>query len=133
MIAALLFAAPALAMNALTGCTATDGDTIRCGDERIRLMAISAADDPASRPCRERRRFYVCDRAAFLRGKAAMAALIVNRRVHVRRFGTDDYGRTIAIVSAGGVNINCAMLASGNASYQRHFDQLRRIRRACRL
>lgn len=31
---------------ALAGCTVTDGDTIRCGDERIRLLAIDAPELP---------------------------------------------------------------------------------------
>ncbi len=38
----------------VSGCTATDGDTIRCGNERIRLLGIDAPELPGH--CREGRR-----------------------------------------------------------------------------
>jgi micrococcal nuclease len=74
-------------------CTVTDGDTIRCGEERIRLVEIDAPEMPGH--CRRGRTCAPGDPHA---SKAALERFLAGRRVYVQRLDTDHYGRTIANV-----------------------------------
>lgn len=116
LIAAALLAA---------ACTATDGDTIRCGAERIRLIGIDAAE--LHGPCRRR----ICPPGDARQAKARMAQLLRRRPIVIRRFGRDRYGRTLALVSAGGVDLGCAQLRTGAAVYRADWDQAGRLRSGC--
>lgn len=100
---------------ALLACTAIDGDTLRCGEERVRLIGIDA---PELHGCPRRRICVPGD------GNAAREALavLVRKPVRLRRFGKDRYGRTLAIAYAGGRNVACAQLAGGNARYVAKWD-----------
>jgi endonuclease YncB( thermonuclease family) len=85
----------------------TDGDTIKLDGERVRLLAIDAPEI-FSPQCRSEKR----------RGEAAkieLERLVAGRTLTLERHGTDRYRRTLAIVFAGGVNLNDAMIASGHA------------------
>lgn len=74
-------------------CTATDGDTIRCGQERIRLVEIDAPE--MSGHCRKGR---VCAPGNPHTSRASLQRFIQGRRIHIHRYGVDRYGRTLADV-----------------------------------
>jgi len=116
---------PILAAAALA-CTATDGDTLRCGAERIRLIGIDA---PEMHGCP---RWRECAPGSGPQSKASLARLMRGHRVQIERFGKDRYGRTLAIAHAGGVNLACAQLRAGQAIYIARWDVKGRIARACR-
>ncbi len=107
-------------------CTVTDGDTIRCGDERIRLLAIDAPELPGH--CRQGRDCVEGDPFAATR---ALEALLARGNLSIRRAGQDRYGRTLAVVYAGSVNLSCAMLESGHAEYVRRWDNGQMVARDC--
>ncbi|MEW4469036.1 thermonuclease family protein [Parasphingorhabdus sp. JC815] len=112
----------------LISCHAIDGDTLRCGDERIRLLAIDAPEMGGK--CRGRTG-RVCVDGDPDRAKAHLARLIGKGRLRIDRTGKDRYGRTVAVVYAGGVNVACSMLAAGDAVYQARYDQRGRVKREC--
>lgn len=92
--------------RAATGCsylTVHDGDTIRCGAERIRLANIDAPELPDSPKCEDRRRAYAwCDYQLGYQSRDALRAFLAKGRVAVSREGTDKYGRTLATISVNG-------------------------------
>ncbi|MXO66268.1 thermonuclease family protein [Altererythrobacter endophyticus] len=102
----------------ISGCKVTDGDTIRCGDERVRLLGIDAPEMPGH--CRPGRNCAPGDpeqstdnlRAAMKRGP-----------LHIERHGKDHYGRTLAHLYVGGENLACLQLNSNNAIYRRDWDK----------
>lgn len=106
-------------------CSATDGDTLRCGDERIRLLGIDTPELPGH--CRRGR---VCVEGDGEAAKAALAAAIAGRALTIRRTGEDRYGRTLASVHAEGIELSCYMLENG-AIYVRRWDARRLVWQAC--
>ena len=108
----LIASAIALAMS----CTVTDGDTIRCGDERIRITGIDA---PETRACRRGRTCVPGDGHA---STQAMEAVTQSARLSIVRLGRDRYGRTLGVVYADGVNVACAQLAARQAWYVERWD-----------
>jgi endonuclease YncB( thermonuclease family) len=60
----LLTALPAQAQG--LRCTATDGDTLRCGDERVRVVGLDAAEMRAACPVELRLARRARDRLAVL-------------------------------------------------------------------
>nr|WP_120218431.1 thermonuclease family protein [Sphingopyxis sp. EG6] len=87
----------------------TDGDSLRCNDQRIRLLGIDAPEMPGS--CRPGRRCVQGD------PYAARDYLISLTRTTVRCTpeGRDRYGRTLARCTANGIDLSCAMIRSGHA------------------
>lgn len=85
-------------------CTAIDGDTLRCSDERVRLARI---DTP------ERRE------VGFREAKDHLAVLIrgIEVRCVVRK--REKYGRLLGECNVNGQNLSDAMLASGLAERYR--------------
>lgn len=116
---------PLPAAIALLACTVTDGDTLRCGEERVRLLGIDA---PETHGCAPGRRCVAGDGAA---AAAALQALIAGRALTIERAGTDLYGRTLAVVFADGQNVSCAMVAAGRAIYVARWDAGGRVARDC--
>ena len=112
---------------ALLSCTlvAIDGDTLRCGRERIRLIGIDAPELPGH--CRTGRQCVPGDAA---RSKATLERAIVGP-VSIRRVGLDRYGRTLAAVTVGATDLSCAQLGAGSAVYVRRWDTQRIIAQAC--
>ena len=96
---------------------AIDGDTIRCGHERIRLLGIDAPEMPGH--CRPGR---ICVDGDPYASRANLARLLSARPLTIERKGTDRYGRTIALVNAGGRDLSCGQLAAGRAVYVRKWD-----------
>lgn len=112
-----------------------DGDSVRCSNlGEIRLLGIDAADYRDSPPCAGHYGNHVCDDAA---AKAAKQALI---RLRLRMRGAqwqvlpvtrDRYGRLVAEVRAGSIDLSCYQLANGSARYIPEYDTSRRIAQAC--
>lgn len=114
-----------LTLAILLACTATDGDTLRCGDERVRLLGIDA---PELHGCRQGR---VCVTGDGEAARQAMARLIEGAALRIGRVGQDSYGRTLAVVYADGANVSCAMIAAGHAVYRRQWDNGANVARDC--
>ena len=107
-------------------CTVTDGDTIRCGDERVRLLAIDAPELPGH--CRPKRRCAPGDPIA---STESLRAAIQSGPLRTVRIDRDRYGRTLASVFAGDTNLSCHQLASQHAVYVSRWDNDDIIERTC--
>lgn len=108
-------------------CTAIDGDTLRCGAESVRLIAIDAPELPGH--CRRGRRCAPGDPVA---SRASLAAGLKLGPLRLTRFGRDRYGRTLGQLRAGGVDLSCRQLRLRHAIYRADWDPGRRVGRACR-
>lgn len=91
--------------------TATDGDSLRAGNQKIRLSGIDAPE--LSQTCRdERGREWACGREAHAR----LLALLSRGAVNCASSSRDRYGRALATCSAGPVSdIGEAMVRAGYA------------------
>lgn len=107
-------------------CLATDGDSLRCGKERIRLLGIDAPEMAGH--CRKGR---ACVPGDPIRSRDNLRAAIKGKQLRIERLHMDRYGRTIAIVYAGTVNLSCAQLQSGYAIYKPTWDKRRAVAQAC--
>ncbi|MFL6759451.1 thermonuclease family protein [Sphingomonas sp.] len=116
------------ASHAISHCPSAyvvDGDTIRCGPERLRLLGIDA---PEIERCP---RWRVCAPGD---GQASKRSLIAALRLGPIRYDpitTDRYGRTVAVVWAGRVNLSCRQLEKGQAIYKPNWDNAGIIARDC--
>lgn len=111
--------------DTITGCRVTDGDTIRCGDERIRLLAIDAPELPGH--CRAGRRCAPGDGAA----SAASLERALTGRLTIERAGKDRFGRTLAMVAGDAGDLSCWQLARAQAIYKSRWDDNDRVARTC--
>jgi endonuclease YncB( thermonuclease family) len=94
-----------------------DGDSIDIGDARIRLHGIDAVE--LAQLCKDAGGMdYPCGEDA----KRALETLVRNRIVRCdERHGVDQYGRTAAVCTADGVDLNAAMVDAGFAlAYRQH-------------
>lgn len=110
---------------ALFGCNVTDGDTLNCNGERIRLLGFDA---PELNGCPRNRR---CAPGDGQEAKRYLASLIAGRSLTIERVGVDRYDRTLAVVYADGVNVSCAMIAAGQGVYRADWDNGGRVARDC--
>jgi len=120
-----------IAAAALAGCTVTDGDTIRCNGERIRLLGVDAPDDPGNSRCRPvPKPGAICDRQRAAVSKASLQRIMAGP-LSIERVGTDRYGRTLAMVYAQGRSLSCHQVERGQATYVARWDQGARVAREC--
>jgi endonuclease YncB( thermonuclease family) len=86
----IALALPAGGASAQAKCRAIDGDTIRCGKERIRLQGVYAPElrEPGGREARAR-----------------LQQRLDSGSVHVERRARDRYSRTVGNVYVGGSRI----------------------------
>jgi endonuclease YncB( thermonuclease family) len=112
MGAAMLCAAGA----ALAGVRVVDGDTIEVDGTRIRLYGIDAPE--AGQACAERGGgTWACGKAAI----TAVERLVAGGELACDDRGPDDYGRTLAVCTAGGAELNRALVDDGLAwSFRRY-------------
>ncbi len=126
--------APAAAFPAPTGsgiaepaesCRVVDGDTLRCGTERVRLLGIDAPELPGH--CRAGRACVPGDPIASARslGEALSGPIIIDR------IGSDRYGRTIALVRGAKGDLSCWQLSRGKAIYKPKWDNGGRLAQIC--
>ena len=98
--AATLCAAPAV----------HDGDTIRCGAERIRITNIDAPELPGSERCSPARVRQLarsrnpawCDYQRGMQARDALRAFFARGPMTIHRQGIDHYGRTLATLTVQG-------------------------------
>lgn len=90
-----------------------DGDTIRIGSERIRLYGIDAFE--TDQTCHG----TPCGRQA----TRALTDMIGNRPVSCSVRDIDRYERKVAVCSAGGQDLNAAMVSAGHAVAYRRYSQ----------
>lgn len=118
LLAAITFAARhwGLLPDETGSFTAVDGDSLRKDGQDYRLHAIDAPE--LFQTCRRADgSAYDCGREA----RDALRRLIRNATVTCRVLDTDRYGRAVSDCSAGGVNLNDAMVRAGWAiAYTRH-------------
>lgn len=109
----------------VSGCAVTDGDTIRCNGERIRLLGIDTPELPGH--CRKGRDCVSGDPYASTRSLAnAMVGTI-----RINRASQDRYGRTLATVSSNKGDLSCWQLEHGQAAYKPKWDDGKRVLRTC--
>lgn len=92
------------------GVRVTDGDTIRIGQERIRIENIDTPELGSGAECLAERRLadLALQNAAALFGAAT--------EVSIARTGQDQYGRTLARVSIDGRDFGRTMISTGYAA-----------------
>lgn len=92
-----------------------DGDTIRCGTERVRLLAIDAPEMRGSPKCIDPKRNGWCDFALAVKSRDALRLLLSRGPVQIERRGIDRYGRTLAAVMVNGVDAGAHLVQLGLA------------------
>jgi endonuclease YncB( thermonuclease family) len=110
LVAACLYAAPALADNLTGQASIIDGDTLEVHGTRIRLWGIDAPE--SNQLCRgDDSLQYRCG------AKAAneLDAFIARRPVDCSRVNLDQYGRTVAVCSIDGVDLGEWLVRNGLA------------------
>lgn len=95
-----------------------DGDTIACGEDRIRLASIDAPELPGH--CRPGR---ICVEGDPFASSQHLADLIEARELSCIETDIDVYGRRVAHCEAAGVDLSCAQVAAGVAVVR--YGQLR--------
>jgi micrococcal nuclease len=103
-----------------------DGDTLRCGPERIRLLGIDA---PEIEACP---RWRVCAPGDGQASKRSLVTALKLGPVQYKPVAVDRYGRQVAVVWAGSVNLSCWQLQRAQAIYKPKWDNGRIIAQACR-
>jgi endonuclease YncB( thermonuclease family) len=99
-----------LAPTRLLGATGTcdyisvhDGDTIRCGTDRIWLTGIDAPELSGSPRCEGERAAHPWrDDQLARQSRDELRAFLRNGRIELTREGKDRYGRTLATIRVGG-------------------------------
>jgi len=103
-----------------------DGDTLRCGHTRVRLLGIDA---PEIGSCP---RWRICVEGDAQASKRSLIDAVHHGPVRYQSITTDRFGRKVAIVWAGSVNLSCWQLRQGQAVYKPKWDNGHAIARACR-
>jgi endonuclease YncB( thermonuclease family) len=119
LLAALLFAVTTgnASAETITGqASVIDGDTIEIHGTRIRLDGIDAPE--SAQPCIVNGQNGRCGRLSAM----ALDNLIGNQTVSCEWDEKDRYGRVIGTCSAGGQNLNAAMVADGWAMAYREYS-----------
>jgi endonuclease YncB( thermonuclease family) len=87
-----------------------DGDTLRCGGNRVRLASIDAPEMPGH--CRRGR---ICVSGDPLASKTNLELLITHGPVRCLQTDVDHYDRIVALCDARGRDLSFAQVASGFA------------------
>jgi endonuclease YncB( thermonuclease family) len=95
----------------LTGpARAADGDSLRIGTDRVRLLGIDAPE--LDQVCwRKDGSEWPCGRAA----RDRLASALAGGAVSCTPKGVDKYGRTLALCTAGGADLGATLVAEGLA------------------
>lgn len=94
-----------------------DGDTIKIGGERIRLVGIDAPE--MRQTCRMNGRGWPAGKDA----TAWLKSVLGGKTISCTREGRDAYKRVLATCFAEGVNVNEAMVAAGWAMAYRQYSE----------
>jgi micrococcal nuclease len=113
-------------LAAALACHAIDGDTIRCGKYRIRLLGIDAPEMAGH--CRKGRTCASGDARA---SRDSLGTAMAAGPLRIETVTHDRYGRIVGMVHAGSINLSCWQLFRGMAIYVKKWDNGGRIREAC--
>ncbi|RYG89864.1 MAG: thermonuclease family protein [Alphaproteobacteria bacterium] len=109
----------------MSGCRVVDGDTLRCGSERVRLLGIDAPELPGH--CYRGR---VCAPGdPFASTRSLQSALV--GKLTIERIDQDRYGRTLALVRGSKGDLSCWQLTRQQARYRDDWDDGGRLARIC--
>jgi micrococcal nuclease len=103
-----------------------DGDTLRCGPVRLRLLGIDAPELPGH--CAAYRQCAPGDAFA---SKRSLIDALRNGRVTYAIVTTDRFGRYVVEAWAGRANLSCWQLQHGQAIYKPRWDNGGLIASAC--
>ncbi|RIX27035.1 thermonuclease family protein [Sphingomonas edaphi] len=95
---------------------AGDGDSLRIGDQRIRLFGIDAPE--FDQQCTKAGQRWACGQESADR----LSRLVTGREVRCVAMGEDVHGRTLARCSVGQVDVNRTMVATGYAVAFRRYS-----------
>lgn len=102
-----------------------DGDSLRCGAERLRLLGIDA---PEMGKCPSWR---VCVAGDGEASKQSLKSATAYGPVRYRIVGHDRYGRALVLAWAGSTNLGCHQVRSGKADYIVKWDNGRQLAKVC--
>jgi len=103
-VVAILAAGPAASQA--TRCAVVDGDTLQCGDERVRVMGLDAPEMHARCP----------DESRLALAATARLRELVAHGVTLQPAGRDRYGRLLAVVlSREGNDLALVLIREGLA------------------
>lgn len=109
----------AAAAGEIGGCrffSVHDGDSIRCGTERIRIENIDAPELADSPKCEGFRAAHAwCDDALAVKSRDKLKEFLAQGSIEVSRHGHDKYGRTLARVAVGGRDAGEFLVSEGLA------------------
>lgn len=95
---------------------AVDGDTLEVAGKRVRLFGIDAPE--SDQTCRKDGTDWACGHAA----TQQLAALVEGQRVECSGTGVDQYGRMLAVCTAGPEELNQVMVEQGWAVAYRQYS-----------
>src|SRR5262245_48538880 len=75
-----------------------DGDTIRLGSERVRIMNIDAPETENRARCNAERRLAA-------EATRTLTEIITGKALAIERHGKDRFGRTLAYIRVGGADV----------------------------
>ena len=102
-----------------------DGDSLRCGAERLRLLGIDA---PELNDCP---RWRTCVSGDGGQSRASLVRGLKQGRLRYRLVTRDRFGRAVVRAWAGKTDLSCWQLRYGAAIYKIHWDTGGEIGRAC--
>ena len=92
-----------------------DGDTIKVVADQmeiiVRLVGIDAPETSHKK--------YELGQPFSQKSTKYLAGLVLNKSVEIKSYGTDIYGRTLAVVFVAGKNVNLEMIKAGLAEVYR--------------
>jgi micrococcal nuclease len=75
-----------------------DGDTLRYGRERIRILGIDAPETEGRARCNAERRLAA-------QATMTLTEIIMGERLEIERHGKDRFGRTLAYIRVSGADV----------------------------
>lgn len=97
---------------------ASDGDSLSVSGIAIRLHGIDAPE--LAQTCTRQGAPWKCGEEA----KRQLQSMVAGQRVSCRRVDTDDYGRAVAVCTAGNAEINKALVEMGWATAFRRYSDV---------
>ena len=104
-----------------------DGDTLRCGSIRLRLLGIDAPELAGHCPT-----YRTCVPGDGLASKRSLIDALHNGRLTYSVVTTDRFGRAVVMAWAGQSNLSCWQLRRGQAIYKPRWDNGGLVAAACR-
>lgn len=102
-----------------------DGDSLRCGTLRLRLLGIDA---PELHGCPS---YRVCVAGDGEASRRSLRQIVRSGPFSYRIVGHDRFNRALILGYAGGVNVACYQIRMGQAVYKRNWDNGGQLAREC--